>query len=118
MIPAVPRGAVAKTSPTARTLAKLREEGWTAQVVEKWNQFAMKRIDLLGFIDIIAIKLDHPVLGVQATTGDHVADHIRKIESIEASMLWRSVAALEVWGWRKVGPRGTRKVWECRRVRL
>ena len=45
------------TSPTQLSLKKLREEGYiTIQVVEYWNSFARRRIDLFGFIDILAIK--------------------------------------------------------------
>lgn len=109
---------MAKTSPTARTLALLRQEGWTAQVVEHWNSFARVRKDLFGFVDVIAMKAGEGILGVQATTGANVASRIEKIRNIEAHMIWLDVARLEVWGWRKVGPRGEQKVWECRRVRL
>ena len=38
------------TSPTQRTLKYLRDKGYTAQVVEHWNAFAKRRIDLFGVI--------------------------------------------------------------------
>jgi len=37
-------------SPTQRTLKKLRDEVYLAQVVEKWNAFAKIRQDLFGII--------------------------------------------------------------------
>ena len=61
------------SSPTARSLALLRELGYTAKVVEHWNQYAKIRQDLFG-LDILALKPGEPVLVVQATTGsNHVA---------------------------------------------
>ena len=36
-------------SPTARSLAWLRDGGWTAGVVERWNPGARVRQDFLGF---------------------------------------------------------------------
>lgn len=107
-----------RPSPTARTLALLRSEGWIAQVVEQTIPTTYIKRDLFHCLDIVAIKVGEPVLGVQVTTGSNMADRIAKIEGLEASMVWRAVARLEVHGWRKVGPRGEQKRWECRRVRL
>lgn len=76
-------------SPTARSLKWLRDKGFTAQVVERYNPFAYKRIDLFGCIDIVAI---HPelqgVTGVQSTTSAHLADHIKKSVAIPELKLW------------------------------
>lgn len=105
-------------SPTQRTLALLRAEGWTAQVVERWNPYAKVRHDLFGCIDILAIN-GSAVLGVQATSGSNISARLDKIASLPSSALWRaSGGLLEVWGWRKVGPRGRRKTWEVRRIAL
>src|SRR3546814_2519291 len=60
-------------SPTARTLAKLRADGWLAWVVEKWIPQTRKRSDLFGFIDILALR-DGEVLAVQATSRSNVRD--------------------------------------------
>src|SRR5690606_37554474 len=46
----------ALSSPTARTLAWLREQGWDADVVERWVPGAKVRRDFLGFADILAIR--------------------------------------------------------------
>ena len=109
------------TSPTQRTLAKLRAEGWTAFVVERWNAYARIRQDLGGFGDVIAWSGDERgVLIVQATSGPNVAARITKIEGLEAAKAWllTAGASLEVWGWRKAGERGARKTWQVRRVSL
>jgi hypothetical protein len=42
-------------SPTARSLKKLRKEGWTASVVEKWIPQVKRRRDCFGF-DVLACK--------------------------------------------------------------
>ena len=44
-------------TPTARTLAAMRREGWTVQVVERWNPHARIRQDLFGWADLLAV---HP----------------------------------------------------------
>ena len=51
------------SSPTARSLELLRELGYTAKVVEHWNQYAKIRQDLFG-VDILALKPGEPVLVV------------------------------------------------------
>jgi hypothetical protein len=55
------------TSPTKRTLAKLRKEGYLCAIVEKFNRFAGIRQDLFGFIDILAIR-EGEIIGVQTTS--------------------------------------------------
>lgn len=90
-------------SPTARSLELLRKQGYMAQVVEKYNQFAHVRQDLFGFIDILAVKGDE-VLGVQATSGDHVSERCDKILAHPNIERWLApTRKMEVWGWRKVG---------------
>jgi hypothetical protein len=106
-------------SPTSRSLAKLRKEGWTVAVVERWNQYAKVRQDLFGFIDLIAIKGDI-TLAVQSTSGANVSARIAKIQACQAASVWLEspMRKIVVHGWRKVGPRGARKLWECREVPL
>ncbi|WP_428851320.1 hypothetical protein [Imbroritus primus] len=50
------------TSPTQRTLALLRKEGYTAEVTEHWNAFAGIRQDLFNVIDVLALG-DGEILG-------------------------------------------------------
>jgi hypothetical protein len=101
------------TSPTARTLERLRTDGYMVQVVERWNQFSHRRVDLFGFVDVLAVG-NGETLGVQATSGDHVQDRIAKIsgECAGAALRWLAVPSnsLEVWGWRKLKGRG-RQQW-------
>lgn len=78
------------TSPTQRTLKRLRDLGYLAEVVEHWNQHAKVRNDLFGFGDVIGLR-EGEVLLVQATSGDNVAARVRK-----------AGIRIEVHGWRKL----------------
>ena len=105
-------------SPTARSLELLRELGYTAKVVEHWNQYAKIRHDLFG-VEILALKPGEPVLVVQATTGSNHAARRTKLDGEGFTALWEGAGAqLEVWSWAKQGPRGSRKVWTVRRETL
>ena len=98
--------------PTARTLEALRKEGYSAHVVEKWIPQTRRRSDLFGFIDIVAIKEDRPILGVQATSTSNISSRIAKALSIPELRVWLSCGAeFEVHGWSKRGRRGQRKLW-------
>lgn len=88
-------------SPTARTLAVLRERGYTAEVVERWIPGANIRRDLFGFIDVLGIR-NNEVLGVQTTSDSHVAERIKKIsESDNLAAVRKAGIAIHVHGWRK-----------------
>lgn len=106
-----------KTSPTQRSLKKLRAEGYTVAVTEKWNPFVKVRMDLFGFIDLIAIR-ENETLAVQTTSGPNVAARIEKINCLPVAQHWLSspTRKIVVHGWRRVGDRGKRKLWECREV--
>jgi len=109
-------------TPTARSLAELRKQGYLAQVVEKWIPQARRRQDLFGCIDIVAIKSDlNGVLGVQTTTMVHMSERVKKMILEPSMRVWlQSGNELEVHGWRKMGKKGKRKFWqvETRRIYL
>jgi len=89
------------SSPTQRSLAHLREQGYTAAVVERWNSHARIRQDLFGFIDILALR-DGETLGVQATSGSNVSARVAKIAEHELVGAVRAAGwRVEVHGWRK-----------------
>lgn len=105
-------------SPTARSLAYLKKQGWTVDVVERWIPGANVRRDLYGFGDLLALRLreikqpgmapwDHPeILIVQTTSYSNMSARIRKITDSEHIALVRKCGIM-VWvmGWRKVGRR-------------
>jgi hypothetical protein len=105
-------------SPTARSLAYLRELGYAAEVVEKTIPHTFIKKDLFGG-DLIGLKAGEPVLVVQCTSGSHHAARRTKLEAEGFVALWKgSGAMLEIWSWSKQGPRGKRKTWQLKREAL
>ena len=109
------------SSPTVLTLKKLREQGYTAQVVERWqalsgNKFLPGiRIDLFGIIDILAIRGDEDgCLGVQCTTYSNMSARVKKAKAEPRMVTWLCANnQLQVWGWFKKKNR-----WEVRVVEI
>lgn len=102
-----------------RTLARCRAAGWPVQIVEKWVPAARKRIDLFGCIDLVALDGQPGVLGIQATSGSNAAARATKARELPTLRAWLEAGnRFEVWGWRKVGARGKRKLWDVRIVRV
>jgi carbonic anhydrase len=88
-------------SPTALSLRHLRDEGWTAEVVERWNPHARIRQDLFGFVDLIAIRPGE-TLAVQTTSAGNVASRVRKIgEHANVAAVREAGWAIRVHGWAK-----------------
>jgi hypothetical protein len=100
-------------TPTARTLALLRREGFIAAVVERWLPVVCRRSDVWGFGDVLAANpTARVVLIVQATTADHVANRLTKARGRPELASWlQAGGAFEIHGWRRHGGR-----WHVRRV--
>ena len=94
-------------SPAQRTLKELRKLGCIYQVVERWNSFAHIRQDLFGFIDIVALRPEVGIIGIQCTSR---ANHNARKEKILASPLakeWLLCGGkIEVWSWGKLKKTG------------
>lgn len=103
-------------TPTQRSLAWLREQGYLCEVVEHWNAHARVRKDLFGFVDILAIDSDARLtMAVQTTSGSNMAARVAKIRANPnlATVLaagWK----IEVHGWRKIIGEQGRKIWQVR----
>lgn len=94
-------------SPTQRSLKLLRERGYVAQVVERWNPWARIRQDLFGCIDVVAVGNGETV-GVQACNYSDVSKRADKIANCEHIPAIRSAGwRLIVMGWHKVNGRWT-----------
>lgn len=103
-------------SPTAQSLKLLRGEGWTVAIVERWNPHAKIRQDLFGFCDLLCVRPGGGTMAVQTTTGDNFSKRMAKIAlEPRAAICLAAGWKIEVHGWRKIGARGKRKTWECRR---
>lgn len=104
-------------TPTQRSMALLREQGYLPDIVEHFNAYARRRIDLFGWADIVAL---HPsktgVLAVQTTTGSNLAARVKKAAEMASFRLWIAAGnAVEFHGWRKVlrAGRGSKlRVWQ------
>ena len=99
---------MAKT-PTEKSLAVLRAQGYTCAIVEKWMPFPPPghRSDMYGCIDIVALG-DNEVLFVQTTSGSNVSARVKKITENEFLPAMRKAGVkVEVHGWtaKKVGNR-------------
>lgn len=102
------------TSPTQRTLAKLKKQGATAAIVEKWNQWAKIRQDLFGFADLLAIQGPN-LIAIQVTSGANHAARKTKILAEPRALAWLKTGNLiELHSWSKMGARGKAKKWVCR----
>ena len=107
------------TSPTQRSLKALRADNWTCQITERWNPFAKVRQDLFGFCDILCISPARGILAVQTTSGNNVSARMEKIRQEPKAALWLACGGrIQVHGWRKIGDRGKRKLWDCRVIEL
>jgi len=105
-------------TPTARTLAALKADGWTAEVVERWNPHARVRHDLFHVADILAVR-GRETLAVQVTAGSGVAARVGKLRASSALPLLHAAGwRVEVHGWRRVKvKRGGKAIrWACRVV--
>lgn len=108
------------SSPTQRSLEKMRKEGWVCQVTEHYNSFSRRRVDLFGFLDIVCLRGSNGgILGIQTTTGDHLSERIKKTQALPDHKLWlESGGGIELHGWSKKGKAGKRKLWQVRVVEL
>lgn len=88
-------------TPTQRSMAHLKAQGYRVAVVERWNPHVRIRQDLFGCIDLLAIK-EGETLAVQTTSGSNVAARVKKIAEAEAIGDIRAAGwAFHVHGWRK-----------------
>ncbi len=106
-------------SPTQRSLALLRKTWPLVAVTEHYNSFSKMRHDLFGFVDVLCVR-DDLLLAVQTTTGANVSARLEKISLLPSVVNWLSNPAcrIVIHGWRQVGARGKRKLWDCRVVEV
>jgi hypothetical protein len=103
-------------SPTTRTLQRLRDDGWTAQVVETWNPHVRQRRDLFGIIDVLAVG-PAGVLGVQTTSRGNMSSRRTKMLACEHLAAIREAGMiLELDGWDQPGGKGSR--WRVKTERV
>ena len=91
------------------------KNGYTAQVVEKFNHFAKVRQDLFGIIDVLAFHNESKeILGVQCTSLSNFSSRKTKVLGSDTLLPWLQAGGkFEVHGWFKKEGK-----WEVRRERL
>jgi hypothetical protein len=114
-------------SPTARTLALLREHGYHVGVVERFCHITKRRHDLFGCIDVVAVSrrpwIHSCTLGIQVTSGSNGAARVKKIktearEGAEAWLMAGNRLFVHAWSKRKKKRGGKAYTWECREVEI
>lgn len=66
------------SKPAQRSLALLRDEGFVCAIVERYNQYARRRFDAFGWMDILSIRAGR-LLGVQASSAARMYERRDKI---------------------------------------
>ena len=100
-------------SPTQRSLALLRKQGYHCAIVEKWNPYAKIRQDVFGFGDLLAFRSGQPgATLVQTTSGSNVSARRTKILANPIARDWVKAGNwIRLEGWAKRGARGQVKRW-------
>jgi hypothetical protein len=80
------------------TLAWLREHGYEAAIAEKWLPHTNIKVDLFGFIDVLAVNEDQ-LLAIQVTDDSHHAEHVKKILGNTVAPLLAHHMEIELWSW-------------------
>lgn len=110
------------TSPTQRSLNKLRKEGWEVHIVEKWIPQARRRIDVFGFGDLLGYHVfdfrlaPYTTTLFQVTSGSNFSARKKKILENEKAKGWLQAGnGICLHGWRKLKDKETKKYkWECK----
>lgn len=103
-------------TPTQRSLQYIKEQGGLPWKTEVWNQWAKRRLDLFNFADIVAVYPNRAgTTYIQVTTGAHVSERKQKILNNKYALsVLQAGNVIEIHGWRKVGAKGKRKMWDVR----
>ena len=95
----------------SRTVKYLEKQGYYAKTVERWDDFAKRRKDLFGVIDVLAVGNGETV-AVQVTSKANISTRCRKIADSEATPFMRDAGwRILVHGWHKPKHR-----WELKEV--
>jgi hypothetical protein len=89
----------------------MRDQGYYAEVVEKYNSFTKRRNDFAGFLDILCLG-EGEVVGVQTTSYSNMSARAKKIREHENLEVVRKAGIrILVHGWVKRNNR-----WEVKEI--
>ena len=104
-----------RDSPTQRSLALLRREGYDPWIVERRITPIILR-DLWGFVDLLCVHRESgELLAVQTTDGTSVSKRLAKSRDAIMDQPWlrKTTIRIDVHGWRKL-----KTGWHCRREEI
>ena len=86
-----------------RSKQELEKQGYSVWIVERWNQWSHKRLDLFNMADLVAIREDRKgVLAIQAC-GEDCQEHIRKMmDNVYVKVWLKAENPFFIWSWRKL----------------
>lgn len=100
------------TSTTQLSLKLMRDRGYYAEVVERYNFFTKRKNDFAGFLDLLCLQPGN-VTGVQTTSLGNISSRINKIMEHENLDVVRAAGIkIEVHGWVKKNNRWQVKIVE------
>lgn len=119
-------------TPTARSLALLRERGFLVAKVEQRLPIPGKFVtrDCFGFGDLLIAGYERHKAGfenlavsiialVQVTSTSNLAARERKIRGLQKAADWLRIGGIILLhGWSKKGKRGARKTWQVTERRI
>jgi hypothetical protein len=95
-----------------RVMKRLRNEGYCAEVVERWDSFSRRRHDLFGFIDVLAVG-NGLTLAIQVTSRSNMSSRRNKMRAApELQAMCDAGWRVELWGFDKPASRWRLEV-EC-----
>jgi hypothetical protein len=87
----------------------MRERGFHAEVVERWNAFARIRVDLFGFVDVLCLG-DNEVVGVQSCSLGDISKRVAKIANHpNLARVRKAGIRILVQGWKARKVKGRRE---------
>jgi len=90
------------SNPTQRSLKLMRDRGFYAEVVERYNACSKVKNDFAGFIDILCLA-EGKIIGVQTTSYSNISARRKKILTHDNySIVKNSGIEIHIHGWRKV----------------
>ena len=85
-----------------RSIKYLKEHNYLVADVRSYNYFGMRRNDLFGMFDLLAIKPNGIFVGVQVTSKPNVNARVNKIKAnVEVMTKWLIRNEIVVHGWFK-----------------
>ena len=98
-----------------RSVLLLRKRGYLAENTEHWNAHAKVSQDLMGFVDVIAVRKEELVL-CQTTSWTAMSSRLKKIRQNEYAKWLIGVPGIRIviHGWKKTRTEGGAVRWKVK----